>query len=84
VGIDSVIKHRDVRALPLDDFEPMILGVLWRGEPSAMTARVRVSDDDAWKLLFNALPEAEASRALRIDGRADLAAPLVRARSVIV
>jgi uncharacterized protein (TIGR03083 family) len=57
---------------------------LWRGEPAQIAARVRVSDDHAWQLLFNALPEAEASRALRIDGRADLAAPLVRARSVIV
>ena len=57
---------------------------LWRGEPARIAARVRVSDDHAWQLLFNALPEADASRALRIDGRTDLAAPLVRARSVIV
>jgi uncharacterized protein (TIGR03083 family) len=59
----------------------------WRlagGEPAAATARVRVRDDAAWKLLFNALGEAEAAAAVQIDGRADLAAPLLRARSVIV
>ena len=57
---------------------------LWRGEPAAFTTRVRIGDDHAWQLLYNALPEAAASHALRIDGRADLARPLLRARSVIV
>ena len=57
---------------------------LWRGDSSTITARVQVSDDDAWKLLFNALPEREAARAVGIEGRADLAGPLLRARSVIV
>ena len=27
------LKHRDVRALPLDGFEPMLMAVLWSGEP---------------------------------------------------
>jgi uncharacterized protein (TIGR03083 family) len=54
------------------------------GEPSAVTARVQVPDEAAWKLLFNALSEAEAATAIRIDGRAELATPLLRARSVIV
>jgi uncharacterized protein (TIGR03083 family) len=57
---------------------------VWRGEPPAFTARVRVSDDHAWQLLFNALSECDAARAVHIDGRADLARPLLRARSVIV
>lgn len=57
---------------------------LLRGEPDAITTRVRISDDDAWQLLFNALPEREAARAVRIEGRADLARPLLRARSVLV
>ena len=57
---------------------------LWRGEPATITTRVRIGDDHAWQLLYNALPEAAASRALGIDGRADLARPLLRARSVIV
>jgi DNA-binding transcriptional LysR family regulator len=30
------VKHRDVRVLPLEDFEPMTMGALWRGEPSAL------------------------------------------------
>lgn len=54
------------------------------GEPPAATTRVRLRDDLAWKLLFNALPEAEAAAAVRVDGRGDLATPLLRARSVIV
>ena len=57
---------------------------LARGEPAAVTARIRLADDTAWKLLFNALPETEAARAVRIDGSADLARALLRARSVIV
>ena len=54
------------------------------GVPAAETTRVRVDEDAAWKLLFNALPVADAARAISISGRADLAAPLLRARSVIV
>ena len=57
---------------------------LSRGVPAAETTRVRVDEDAAWKLLFNALPVADAARAISISGRADLAAPLLRARSVIV
>lgn len=29
-------KGRDVRVLPLDDFEPMTMAALWRGEPSPL------------------------------------------------
>jgi uncharacterized protein (TIGR03083 family) len=57
---------------------------LWRGEPPAATARIRLDDDAAWQLLFNALPEGDAARIVQIEGRTDLAAPLLRARSVIV
>ena len=57
---------------------------LWRGAPDAETTRVRVDQEAAWRLLFNALPEADAAHALRITGRAELAQPLLRARSVIV
>lgn len=60
----------------------------WRlrlGGAMDATTRVRVSDDAAWRLLFNALPSpAEARRQLAISGRADLAEPLLRARSVVV
>ena len=34
------VKHREVRVLPLDGFEPMILAVVWRGEPSALLREV--------------------------------------------
>ena len=54
------------------------------GHPPSPTARVRLGDDAAWKLLFNALPPADAARLVHIEGRAELAAPLLRARSVIV
>lgn len=57
---------------------------LSRGEPPTATARIRLDEEAAWKLLFNALPKAAAARALHIEGPAHLAAPLLRARSVIV
>ncbi len=28
------LKHRDVRALPLDGFEPILMAVLWSGDPA--------------------------------------------------
>jgi DNA-binding transcriptional LysR family regulator len=34
LAIPAAIKHPDVRVLPLDGFEPMMMGLLWRGEPS--------------------------------------------------
>ena len=57
---------------------------LTQGEPSQPTTRVEVSDESAWKLLFNALREPEARAVMRVSGEASLAEPLVRARSVIV
>ena len=57
---------------------------LMRGEPGSETARLRLDENAAWKLLFNALPEGEAARAVRVSGRAELAGALLQARSVIV
>jgi hypothetical protein len=57
---------------------------LFRGGPQAPAARVRLTDEAAWKLLFNALPESDAARAVQIEGRAELGRALLRARSVIV
>lgn len=34
------VKHRDVRVLPLEGFEPMLMAVLWRGEPTALLREV--------------------------------------------
>lgn len=47
-------------------------------------ARARLSDDAAWRLLYNALPAAQASAAIAVDGRAELIAPLLSARSIVV
>jgi hypothetical protein len=57
---------------------------LWRGMSAARDARVRLDDDTAWKLLFNALPAADAERQVEIEGRSDLGRAVLRARSVIV
>jgi len=57
---------------------------LWRGEAPSPTTRIRLDDRAAWKLLFNALPESETPGAVVVEGRRDLARPLLRARSVIV
>jgi hypothetical protein len=58
--------------------------VLWRGEPPSATASVRLTDQTAWQLLFNALSEDDAARAVHIEGRVDLGHAILRARSVIV
>jgi hypothetical protein len=58
---------------------------LWCGvPPAATTTSVRLNEETAWKLLFNALSEDDAARAIEIEGDADLGRPLLRARSVIV
>jgi uncharacterized protein (TIGR03083 family) len=57
---------------------------LWRGEPATPTARVRLHDQAAWKLLFNALPAGDVAHAINIEGHVDLGRALLRARSVIV
>jgi uncharacterized protein (TIGR03083 family) len=57
---------------------------LLAGAEADATTRIRLSDDQAWRLLFNALPPAQAAGAVSIDGRPELAAPLITARSVIV
>ena len=57
---------------------------LWRGQPSFATARIRLDDDTAWQLLFNALRESDVARRVHVEGRTDLAGAFLRARSVIV
>lgn len=54
------------------------------GQADTMTARVRVADADAWKLLFNALAPPAAAAAAQVVGTSALAAPLFGARSVVV
>lgn len=36
IAVAPVVRHRAVRVLPLPDFTPMAMGVLWRGEPSPL------------------------------------------------
>ena len=57
---------------------------LWAGEESQAATRVRMTDDTAWRLLFNALPPQHLAGRLKVTGEAALAEPLVAARSVIV
>jgi uncharacterized protein (TIGR03083 family) len=57
---------------------------IFAGAPDVATTRIRLLDDAVWKLLFNAFTDIEAAAAIEIEGRDELAAPLLRARSVIV
>ena len=53
-----------------------------RGVNPAATATM--SDEVAWRLLFNALTRADALRLIRLEGDRELALPLLRARAVVV
>src|SRR6185503_16192533 len=55
---------------------------LWAGAAEDPSARIRLSDDAAWRLLFNALPPARAAEAVSVEGRSELIGPLLRARAV--
>jgi hypothetical protein len=57
---------------------------LHAGEPAAATTRARVSDETLWRLLHNALSLQDAASAVHLEGRRELAGPLLAARSVIV
>ena len=58
--------------------------ILLAGEADQPAARVTLQDDAAWRMLFNGLSEPAARAGSQVDGDAALAAPLFRARSVIV
>lgn len=57
---------------------------LYRGAAGQPSAAVTLDPDSAWRLLYNALPEAEARERVQIDGDAALAEPLFAMRSVMV
>lgn len=57
---------------------------LWSGRPDRADAEVRMSDDAAWRLLYNALPRAAAATAVAIEGDVALARPLLRVRSIVI
>jgi uncharacterized protein (TIGR03083 family) len=54
------------------------------GNTNQPTATATMSDETAWRLLFNALAPAEADSLIRLDGDAALGRLLWSARSVIV
>jgi uncharacterized protein (TIGR03083 family) len=56
---------------------------LWNGRPDRVDARVAVSDDIAWRLLYNGLPAAQIPSQIAVEGSSDLAAPFFRARSIV-
>ncbi len=57
---------------------------LRRGRPHQPDAIVTVSADDAWRMFYNALAGDALAQRVKVEGKTDLAAPLLRARSVIV
>jgi uncharacterized protein (TIGR03083 family) len=58
---------------------------LWGGAPdSGESARIVMSDDTAWRLLFNALPAARLGDLVQAHGDTTLLGALLAARSVIV
>jgi uncharacterized protein (TIGR03083 family) len=54
------------------------------GCPDRSSASARISDENLWRLLFNALNQAQAESAIEIEGDRSLVRPLLAARSVIV
>jgi uncharacterized protein (TIGR03083 family) len=54
------------------------------GEPLTATTRVRLSDQTAWMLLFNALSQEGMATAIRTEGQPHLAAPLLGARTIVI
>lgn len=57
---------------------------LVEGDHAAPTTRVRLSDDDVWKLLFNALPAEQVHARLTVTGDPRLAESLAGARSIVI
>ena len=52
IALPLIVRRRDVRVLPLTGFEPMSIGVVWRGEPSPLVRSlievVQVYAREAW------------------------------------
>ena len=69
--------HRDAAGWILDQHS----GPDGKGTSAAV---VEMTDETAWRLLFNALPGSAAAERVRVSGDRELASPLFRTRSVIV
>lgn len=57
---------------------------LWAGQERGEAARITMSGDTAWRLLFNALPAERADKLVVRNGDPAVYGPLLQARSVIV
>jgi uncharacterized protein (TIGR03083 family) len=57
---------------------------LWAGQERGEAARITMSGDTAWRLLFNALSVEDADRLVTMSGDASIYGPLLGARSVVV
>lgn len=57
---------------------------IWVGTDAAAAGTVSVSDENAGRLFFNALPPEDAKYAVRTEGEAGLTTPFLAARSVIL
>ncbi len=55
-----------------------------RGRPAEPSTTIGLAADDVWRMFYNALTPEELGRRVTIAGDARLAAPLLRARSVIL
>jgi uncharacterized protein (TIGR03083 family) len=58
--------------------------LLWVGEESEPTARVRLDAETAWKIFYNALPPEAAAARVEIEGDPRLGAAFLKTRSVMV
>lgn len=54
------------------------------GRAPTPSATIAMSDETAWRLLFNALSRGEAESSIALGGDVDLARPILDARAVIV
>jgi uncharacterized protein (TIGR03083 family) len=54
------------------------------GEPARATTRIRLSDENAWRLLFNALKGDTARSVVQTEGRPELVEVFLDARSIVV
>ena len=59
--------------------------MLWEGRPDEVpTTHIRMSDDAARRLLYNALPAPDAARLITIEGDTALGRTLISARSIVI
>jgi hypothetical protein len=58
--------------------------MLESGEPPRTTTRIRLSDQNAWRLLFNALKGDTPRTVVQTEGQPELIAAFLAARSIVV